>query len=672
MPHFRHARPSFPPHGFGDTFEDLRGRLDVLGALHQHEVTMLRSENARLWSQILHTNLVSSTGDGDVVGSRPHSCDQDAPGARPESVSHIGPSITGTPTTSAIGGDKDTVLCDSLLAKSGSFTLTCEARLHSAAMPAEQASPERGASAVEQPEPGNASDSAAGGEPRSPRAWKVSEAISGFDLPASPHGAQKGDARSSSGLKDMSQRASSFLLQPVSCVIDQDVVEEDPTLLNRLVSSKAFEICFGFLIIMNSATMGMQAQVFVKGQPDSFTEVCEQFFNVFFTIELTLRMRVYGLSKYLPINRDQMYNFIDALVVIITSILSGWLLMLLTMAMPTAFDFRGRDAANVRIITLLRAVRLVRLVRVVQRLEFFKEAWILLRGLSDSVRTLFWTLVFIASITYMFAVFGMVLISRDLQWLYDELPSGLRKVGEECDAELGVTAGKAPDLCLFQLYFVSMDQVMMTLIQLLTMDDWNSMVKPMLHYKPWCWVYFYCYIAVAVFVLMNLVTAIIVDNALKSSRVDEDRELRDKEEERLAELRNISNLFDMMDTDGDGTLCWDEFKEAFDDPIIVNKWKLLDFRQEDCRELFRLLDNGDGNIDTKEFFDGLRKCKGEAQSKDIFRLQKMLERMEARNPPRGPNQIATNSLHATRTRQRLSRHESEASHDRGVVTASCS
>merc|ERR1712048_904209 len=81
-----------------------------------------------------------------------------------------------------------------------------------------------------------------------------------------------------------------------------------------------------------------------------------------------------------------------------------------------------------------------------------------------------------------------------------------------------------------------------------------------------------------------------------------------------------------MDVDGDGSLCWDEFRDAFRDESMKKKWKLLNFEPVDCKELFKLLDSGDGAIDTEEFFDGLRRMKGVAQSKDVFRLQKTLEK----------------------------------------------
>merc|ERR1719359_33664 len=109
---------------------------------------------------------------------------------------------------------------------------------------------------------------------------------------------------------------------------------------------------------------------------------------------------------------------------------------------------------------------------------------------------------------------------------------------------------------------------------------------------------------------MNLVTAIIVENAVATGNKDEHQALKLREKKQRSELKQLESLFQLMDADGSGTLSWDEFKDAFDDPEMSKKWKLLDFEPEECKDLFKLLDDGDGEIETSEFFEGLAKMKG--------------------------------------------------------------
>lgn len=391
------------------------------------------------------------------------------------------------------------------------------------------------------------------------------------------------------------------------------------TLIGQVVLSSAWEPFFGLVILVSCVVMGLEAQILVRGKPQitDLLESLEHVFNFLFTFELAARIYVFGWRKFAPSSSDNAWNLADAVLVMVTSVIFGIVLAILRIV-----GFKEEPGSDIiRVLAVLRAFRLMRLIRVVQRVELFHEAWLLLRGLGDSGRTLLWTIVVIFFITYVFAVFGMVLIAKRLQMHWDAsmVPGSDSELSEQ----------EMLDFLGFQEYFLSLDSVMMTLVQLLTLDSWNSMVRPLVRYVPWCWCYFYTYIAVGVFVLMNLVTAIIVENALSSSKNDEERKLLEKDKETRQEVAKLHRLFHAMDTDGDGTLSWGEFQASFADPKTADKWRLLDFKPEDCAELFRLLDTGDGSIDTEEFFDGLRRTKGMAQSKDVFRVQKTIERLDA-------------------------------------------
>jgi len=125
-------------------------------------------------------------------------------------------------------------------------------------------------------------------------------------------------------------------------------------------------------------------------------------------------------------------------------------------------------------------------------------------------------------------------------------------------------------------------------------------------------------------VLMNLVTAIIVENAIESSKADHDHMVNEKERNRQRDIDRMRKVFTSMDTDGGGTLSWEEFSKSFDDEDLSKMWKLLDIDQKDAWELFQLLDDGDGEITIDDFIEALQRMSGIAQAKDMFRLQKML------------------------------------------------
>lgn len=379
----------------------------------------------------------------------------------------------------------------------------------------------------------------------------------------------------------------------------------------RIVHHYAFDFFFNMVILVNCATLGLNAHGQVeRGYNPAFQmtlDVAEHCFTALFVVELILRAQGLGLRSFWPLYPGGWGSFLDALLVLVTGIVPAYILPLLALV----FNFES-DSDVIQAFTVLRAVRLLRLVRVVQRSPLFHEAWLLIRGLTDSFRTLWWTCVVIFFITYIFAVFGLVLISRQLQKMQDGIVDQ-----EELENLKGLME-----------YVGGLDVLMSSLIQVLTLDSWNGLlVKPVMHYLPWAWLYFYAYIALAVFVLMNLVTAIIVDNAVTNSRMDEDQALMAKEKSKSRELKELEQLFILMDADQSGTLSWDEFQAAFEDETMAKKWKLLDFGPEDCREVFELLDDGAGEIETREFFDGLERMKGSARSKDLFRVAKTQQQL---------------------------------------------
>lgn len=116
-----------------------------------------------------------------------------------------------------------------------------------------------------------------------------------------------------------------------------------------------------------------------------------------------------------------------------------------------------------------------------------------------------------------------------------------------------------------------------------------------------------------------------MDNALTTSKTDETERVRKMEKEQAQQLAHLELLFELMDSDGSGTLSWSEWEAAFENDEMKKKWKLLEFGPDECNEIFRLLDNGEGEIHTADFFEGLKKMKGLAQSKDMFRVQRDLD-----------------------------------------------
>jgi len=312
----------------------------------------------------------------------------------------------------------------------------------------------------------------------------------------------------------------------------------------------------------------------------------EHVFTLCFLTDLVLRVLGYGWTWLFDSE-----NYVDTFLVVL-SVGVTWMMS------PMGFDVE-----DLRKLTVLRTLRLVRLARAVKMRPEFKEMWALLKGLVDSTETLAWTYVMICLLLYFFAIMATTLIGKQ-------------------DA--------FRDNDMVQEYFGDVPKSMLTLFQVMTLDAWSSLCRPIMNGpQVWIGLFFIIFITIAQFVLMNLITAVIVENAFSDSKT-EDQELalrlaRQKEKE-LDELRVI---FKDLDEDGSGMLSREELFRAAKKRRVRQKLRAIDILPKDVDELWEILDDGDGELSSEEFINGLQRLRGEAKAKDILRLYRELRVMEA-------------------------------------------
>eukprot|EP00746_Dinoflagellata_sp_MGD_P133371 gnl/MRDRNA2_/MRDRNA2_67064_c0_seq1.p1 gnl/MRDRNA2_/MRDRNA2_67064_c0~~gnl/MRDRNA2_/MRDRNA2_67064_c0_seq1.p1 ORF type:complete len:501 (+),score=98.39 gnl/MRDRNA2_/MRDRNA2_67064_c0_seq1:2-1504(+) len=179
-------------------------------------------------------------------------------------------------------------------------------------------------------------------------------------------------------------------------------------------------------------------------------------------------------------------------------------------------------------------------------------------------------------------------------------------------------------------FFNGLDNAMWTLLQVMTADSWSSgIARPIMEVAPYMWVYFVAYIAVAMMVLMNLVTAIIVENAMQTAEADKENILKTLKERRHEDLKLLEKMFQALDRDGSGVLHKEEFNKAVQDHDTIRQHlRLLGFSEEDFLDLFRDIDaNEDGSVTVKEFVHGVHRMQGDAKSSDVLRANHAVDRL---------------------------------------------
>lgn len=362
----------------------------------------------------------------------------------------------------------------------------------------------------------------------------------------------------------------------------------------RIIMTQTFEVTIIFIILANCGFIGYQAENRdLEGLHGLLMQLAEHFFTFCFFTDLVLRMLGYGWTWALDST-----NYLDVFLVCL-SVLVTWIMQ------PA-----GMSGGLLRKLTVLRMLRLVRIARAVRLRPEFKEMWSLLKGLVDSAETLLWTYVMICVLLYFFAIMTTSLIGQNVAFKNPDNPAIAALVEDR---------------------FGNVPRSMLTLFAVMTLDEWNLFIRPLMAVDGQVWVGFFMvfFITISNFLLMNLITAVIVENAFDDSKADEEELAQRLALQKEEELQDLKLVFKAMDDDGSGMLTRDELENASTKRKVQNKLRSLDILPKDLDELWDILDNGDGELSADDFVNGLYRFRGEAKAKDIIRIYRELVVLEA-------------------------------------------
>ncbi|EER08100.1 hypothetical protein Pmar_PMAR014864 [Perkinsus marinus ATCC 50983] len=137
-------------------------------------------------------------------------------------------------------------------------------------------------------------------------------------------------------------------------------------------------------------------------------------------------------------------------------------------------------------------------------------------------------------------------------------------------------------------------------------DEVTSGVRPIMHTSLVGVGVILLFIGVSSFVLFNLVTAIVVEQAFSAVSADKELLVSMKRSSEQEAVEALKMLFEELDEDGSGELSSQEFTDVLDDPKFIRRLAMLDLDVSELPELFTLFDTGDGMV------------QGEIRSKDMY------------------------------------------------------
>merc|ERR1719454_1030616 len=135
----------------------------------------------------------------------------------------------------------------------------------------------------------------------------------------------------------------------------------------------------------------------------------------------------------------------------------------------------------------------------------------------------------------------------------------------------------------------------MTLLQFATLDNMSLIYMPMVRKSWWLAFFFICIILVVSIVLMNLITAVVVNSALEQAMSDKEAMKAQENKRRKKLMRDLKRMFIRLDDDGSGQVSQDEMAcMSEEDKHLLNSVLGV----SDPLEVFRQLDvDGSGLLE---------------------------------------------------------------------------
>jgi voltage-gated sodium channel len=362
----------------------------------------------------------------------------------------------------------------------------------------------------------------------------------------------------------------------------------------KLINWGVFEYTIIGSIFVNAMTIGAQTNYYANTLSEDAPRVFNIFETVFcfiFTFEIILRMYVNRCMFF--IGDGWSWNLFDLFVVLLQLMEKGvelfnWLLQ------------TSSKSANFSFMRIMRILRLIRVVRLVRLLHLIQELRTLVSSLLGSLKSLMWTMALLLLLIYIISVYFTQVVSDHRLLTKNE------ENGEASSEELD-------DLYRF---FQSVPRAILSLFQAMSGGiDWDSLANPLAtEISPFLGFVIAMYIAFALLAVMNVVTGVFVESAMKGAQ----------HEQEVFMVQHARKLFMSGDRGRSGKINWVEFQNQMDDPEMQVYFKLIEVDFEEASELFQLMDIGKGGeVDYEEFLNGCLRLRGHAKAIDLVTL--MLE-----------------------------------------------
>lgn len=388
----------------------------------------------------------------------------------------------------------------------------------------------------------------------------------------------------------------------------EDIYEESSVDgCRQLVLSPCFNVLCGLVITANVVAIGVEQQLGIEwalahvgGGPRPENVLLTRvgyFFVLFYALELLLRFWAFRPCGFFTC-KDWKWNMFDLVLVILAGFEIIAEVPQVGASEPVVEAARGKNKVWFRVLRLLKMFKLLRAVRITR---LFRELRMLVASIMGCMATLFWSMLLIALLMYTFSLCFLQAISIYLS----ETPA--EAVSENTLANIGS-------------HWNSVQQATLTLYMSITGgSEWEQLADPLRCTGISYYVLFLFFIALSGIAVLNIITGLFVDAAMKVANHDDYRVT-----EEIADRKEVQNLRDYFAANDFGNPGFIQ-RYFFDHTLgrkrreIMRFLRAVEIQAVDAREVFRMLEF-EGHVDTEEFISGCLRFNSATKGIDVVFL----------------------------------------------------
>ena len=328
-----------------------------------------------------------------------------------------------------------------------------------------------------------------------------------------------------------------------------------------------FNVASSFVSFMNLLCLGLEVDLrcptAVCTNPNEYWDFISQGFTALFVMEMILRIIVASPRRFFKGDRSRdifkfdYLNCIDFFLVFLR-VVDSW------------FLFPFGIISNLKFASAFRVFQFGRAVKQVQLHPNFRELWIVISAVGETMWTLFWVGIMLIGVIYICGILvSMAVIDKNQE--------DFNMNRAEWD---------------FNEYWGTVLRSSYSLFQVVTRDKWSdSLVWPLVESNPELMAVFLAFFTIASLSLMNSIVGVVVESTLASARANADREQKERERVDQMVLESMKQIFEDADTDKSGKLDQDELRESFTNGRVRDRLRLLRLPFKDLEMLFGILDD---------------------------------------------------------------------------------